>query len=186
VEEQGTVEVSIEEPTPSLLDEMLEVERASWKWERGLAFLKDPDIGAFLREAIGSGKVPVQMWTCRIDGAMASFAVVFPHSRKWLYYWPSYREDRWGSGMLLMSAIVEQCFLTEAEEFDFLGGDEDYKLRWMTHERHTQEIIIAGRWPFGPICALGFRTRWRLAQSERLKEWRKRILVALRNRRSAS
>ena len=52
VERLGDVVVQIEDVSPELFDAMIEVERASWKWKRGLSYLRDPTFRAFLHDVV--------------------------------------------------------------------------------------------------------------------------------------
>ncbi|MEJ2239720.1 MAG: GNAT family N-acetyltransferase, partial [Gemmatimonadales bacterium] len=115
-----------------------------------------------------------------LDGAVVAFALVFELRRGLQYYWPTYREDTSGSGLYLLADIVRSCCDRRLPEFDFLQGDESYKLDWMTHEHRSDEIVIPGRSVRGGSVARLIRFRWWLAGSDRLKEWRRRALVAWR------
>ena len=184
VERLGKAVIRTETASPQLFDAMIDVERASWKWKEGLSFLRNPTFRAFLQDIVLQKRVPLEIWTCRIGGKLVGFAIVFRLEQAWHYYLPSYREDSWGSGLYLMAEIIKRCCELGLSEFDFLGGDEDYKKRWMTHAHRTDEVVIPGRLPFGPILAGASRARWLLARSQRLREVRRCLLVAWRRIRT--
>jgi len=186
VEALGKVAVQIELPSPELFGEMLEVERASWKWNSGLAYTRNPGTRELLRAALHDPGVLSEVWTCRIDSRLAGFSVVLRTSRARQYYLPSYREDSWGVGTYLLAAIVRESCESDCDEFDFLQGDEAYKFPWATHERPVLELAIAGGRPLGSAALAAIRLRWRVAQSERLRELRSRVLTARSRLRAGS
>lgn len=181
VEQLGGVAVQIEPWSTGLFEEMLEVERASWKWNNGLAYTRNPATRELLRSALSDPSLQSEVWTCRIDARLAGFCVAFPTARARHYYLPSYREDSWGVGTYLLAAIVEESCESKCEEFDFLQGDEAYKFPWATHERSVLELIMAGGRPLGNIARATIELRWWIARSERLRELRGRVL-AVRSR----
>ncbi len=180
MEKRGELSVAVEPPSAPLFEEMCEVERASWKWEGGFAFVRDPAFREFLRDLVIKRPVPSEIWTCRLDGALVAFALIFPLRRGLQYYWPTYRTDTSGSGLYLLADIVRSCCDRGFSEFDFLQGDESYKLDWMTHEHRAEEILVPGRRVTGGAVSLMVRFRWWLAGSSRLQALRRRALVAWR------
>lgn len=180
MEKRGELSLGVEPPSEKLFDELCEVERASWKWDHGFAFVRDPVFREFLRDLVVKSLVPFEIWVCRLDGVLVAFALVFELRRGLQYYWPTYREDTSGSGLYLLADIVRSCCNRRLPEFDFLQGDESYKLDWMTHEHRSDEIVVPGRGVKGRVVPQLIRLRWWLAGSAQLKEWRRRALVAWR------
>jgi CelD/BcsL family acetyltransferase involved in cellulose biosynthesis len=181
VGELGVIRTGTETPSKELFEEMLEVERASWKWNKGLAFTRNPVTREFLRGVLLDQELAIELWTCRIDDRLAGFGVVMRTARARHYYLPSYREDAWGVGTYLLAEIIKKSCNSDCDEFDFLQGDESYKFAWATHEQTVLEIAIPGRFPVGGLAVAGLDFRWRLARSERLQTLRGRVLTA-RNR----
>lgn len=173
----GETSLAREPVSPRLFDECIEVERDSWKWERGLAFLREPRSREFIRDALLEAAIPHELFTCRIDGQLAGFAVVFRSARRRYYYLPSFRERFPGVGGHLLGHVVKDSFDSDCEEFDFLRGDEGYKLAWSTHVRDVHQIVVAGRGLRGRVARGLVDLRWRLARSARLHAWRERWLV---------
>jgi CelD/BcsL family acetyltransferase involved in cellulose biosynthesis len=176
----GEVAIELEKASPQLFDQLVEVERASWKWERGMSSLRDPRRRAFLREILLGGGVRHELWTCRVEGALAAFAIVLLGGRTRYYYLASFREDVPRVGSLLLLHLLQQSFEAGLAEFDFLQGDEPYKFEWANAEREAHQLVAAGGgWLAGPALA-AVRARWRLARSERLRRLRTRLLPRLR------
>jgi len=175
VGEQGTVEVERTVADAALFEEMIEVERESWKWAGGLAYLKPARDRGFLRDVLLESRVEHELWTCRIDRSLAGFALVFPSVHVRHYYLPSFRSRFSDAGSFLLGEIVRESFSSKYEELDLLRGDESYKLAWATHQNAVHEIAAAGRSPLGPIAREVLRARWTVARSDRLRALRTRI-----------
>jgi CelD/BcsL family acetyltransferase involved in cellulose biosynthesis len=186
VEAHGEVEVAREAATPELFAEMLEVERESWKWEHGTAYLSAPAKYAFMQEVILEGRVRHELWTCRVAGVLAGFAVVFTDDRTRHYYLPSFRSRFTDAGTFLLGEIVRDSFESPFSEFDFLQGDESYKLAWATGEQAVHHLVAAGRGPVGWASLLVLRARWSLARSERLRQLNSSQLLGRLRRRVAN
>jgi CelD/BcsL family acetyltransferase involved in cellulose biosynthesis len=50
--------------------------------------------------------------------------------------------ERWSPGKLLISAGIREANASNMSEYDLLRGDEDYKLRWATDERHIGQLAF--------------------------------------------
>jgi CelD/BcsL family acetyltransferase involved in cellulose biosynthesis len=176
----GDVVIEQEKPSAELFEQLVEVERASWKWEHGLSSLRDPARRAFLREILLGGGVRHELWTCRVEASLAAFAIVLLGGRTRYYYLASFREDVPRVGSLLLQSLLEKSFAGGVNEFDFLQGDEPYKFEWANAEREAHQLVAAGGgWLAVPALA-AVRTRWWLARSERLRRLRTRLLPAFR------
>lgn len=170
--EKGEAAVLREEPSAELFEEFVEVERDSWKWAGGRALLRRPDTRSFLREVLLNEEIAPALWTLRVGGKLAGFATVLQHGDRRLYYLSSFRQDFPKAGAFLMAAIVRECFSSSANRFDFLQGDQSYKLAWCDGEDAVHEIAAAGSSLIGAPALLALRARWHLARSARLRRWR--------------
>lgn len=184
-ESHGKVETKIESFSERLFAEIESVERDSWKWSAGSAYLSNPDRRAFLRSVLAQPSMRSEIWTCRIDGDLAAFAVAFTSRASRHYYLPSFRDRYSDVGTYLLGKIAEATFSSEFTELDLLQGDEAYKLAWATGERTVYEIAATGRSAMGWPAVQALRGRWRLSESPRTHALRARIQGALhRLRRS--
>jgi hypothetical protein len=77
----------------------------------------------------------------------ATFGLI--HRRK--YYSLHIANDaeyaRYSPGTFLESLELEECFAAGLEEYDFLGGFLQNKLRWATRMRETVEVHLYQRQP---------------------------------------
>lgn len=170
-------ETRIEEFTNRLFDELVEVERASWKWAGGRSYLRSPRRRRFLEAVLQRRSREHEIWVHRRDGALAAFAVVFHRGRNRYYYLPSFRADLSGSGSLLLAAIVEASFRDHVGQLDLLQGDEPYKSSWATGRRVVREVAVGTGSLRGSVATATLRLRWLLARSSRLRAVRQRLLT---------
>lgn len=178
-EAQGKVDVGLSPFSEELFAEIQMVERESWKWANGTAYLSDPRRTGFLREVLSQPRMRSEIWTCRIDGALAAFAVAFVNRTTRHYYLPSFRSRYSDVGTYLLGRIAEATFASELAELDLLQGDESYKMAWATGERPVYELAAPGAGPFGWPAVLGLKARWRLAESRSARELRARLQRAV-------
>ena len=166
----------------SLFAELESVERESWKWTEGTAYLSHPGRSSFLRAVLGHAAIGGEIWTCRVDDDLAAFAVTFRNRTTRHYYLPSFKSRYSDVGTYLMGRIAEATFDSELQELDLLQGDEGYKLTWATGERAVHEVAAPGRGPLGWPALLATRARWQLAASPRMRSLRSRISRRIRSR----
>ncbi len=174
-ESQGKVDIGISEFSDDLFAEVEAVERESWKWAAGSAFLSHPGRRAFLKSVLSQPAFGSEIWTCRIDGELAAFAVAFTTRTKRHYYLPSFRSRYSDVGTYLLGHIAEATFDSHLSELDLLQGDESYKLVWSTGERPVYEIAAPGAGVYGWPAIVALRMRWRLAESPRARALRASI-----------
>jgi len=120
-------------------------------------------------------RLPCELWTLRVDRTLGGFAVVFVEGDVRYYYLPSFRARLSDAGSQLLAAVVRDTFDGAFREFDFLRGDEAYKLAWSHRERDVHQIAAAGGTLLGPFALAAVRARWRLARSPRLHALRARF-----------
>jgi CelD/BcsL family acetyltransferase involved in cellulose biosynthesis len=174
-------QVARETPTADLFEEVLEVEREAWKWQHGLSYTRNSSRRDFLRDLMLSGEVRHEFWTCRVNGELVAFALVFPTRHRRIDYLSSFRVRFNGVGAFLLSEMVRESCGSEFEEVDLGQGDEAYKLFWSTRERCVFEVVAPGRRLLALPAYAAVRIRWILARSERLRGWATRLRSRLTN-----
>lgn len=179
----GSPDVAIEAPTPGLFEELVAVERESWKWEHGRSQLRHPAVRAFIRDVVLSEGVRKELWTLRTSGELAAFALVLTDGGTRYYYLPSFRARLPDTGSHLLGEIVRATFGSAFRAFDFLQGDEPYKLAWANDSRQVYELVT-GSGLLGRGAFLAQQARWRLARSRGLQRLWSRLHTYLRARSS--
>lgn len=180
----GRTHCGVERASSELFDEMISVERDSWKWKGGFAYLRETRSREFLRRILLGSNLESEVWTCRIDHVLASFAVVFPSAGVRYYYLPSFRTRFPDTGAFLLAQIVRDSCESDIREVDLLQGDEPYKAAWASKFRVVHQLVGGGIGIRGRLVAAGYRARWQLAGSAQLRGWRQRVLVWLRRFRT--
>ncbi len=159
----------------ALLGELVEVERASWKWEQGNAGFRTGSQGDFLEAVLRDSRSDLVVWLLRVATRLVAYAVVLIGEARWYYYLTSFRKDIANAGSLLLGHIVEAACTEECEVLDLLRGDHGYKRAWTDLTQPVYEIA----WPAnvrGRAAVLGYAARWRAARSDRLARLRSRLL----------
>ncbi|MDG2051448.1 MAG: GNAT family N-acetyltransferase [Myxococcota bacterium] len=136
----GDMKIQREMPRDEIFEEMLVVERASWKWRKGRSLLRDPGTAQFIRQIVGSEEIDQEIWTLRIDGTLVAYALILLGEGRRLYFLPSFRETFPSTGAHLLAVIIQDTFEQGYNYFDFLQGDEDYKLQWSNTSDQVFEI----------------------------------------------
>jgi CelD/BcsL family acetyltransferase involved in cellulose biosynthesis len=167
--DEGLADVRIENFSESLFSELIEVERQSWKWQTGTAYLRDNGRRRFLQTVLADPRIRSEIWTCRLNSRLAAFAVVFAGHGVRSYYLPSFCSSHSDAGTFLLKEIVRESFGSGTREVDLLQGDERYKLVWSTSERAVHQIGSTGASLVGWGSLFGLRVRWRLAESPALR-----------------
>src|SRR5690606_21129011 len=67
-ESHGNTEIGIARFDDRLFRELESVERESWKWAEGSAYLGHAGRHAFLREVLSDPTIESEIWTCRVEG----------------------------------------------------------------------------------------------------------------------
>lgn len=148
LEEQGPVSVwmpsSVEEATP-VLDQFFDVHDRKWL-DQGFPGIFDTRnrkyFHAILRHLWGNG---LHFSTLRCGSIDVSYQFGF-HSGGWLlWYRPSYRREFqvYSPSKIHISMLMEEGFRQGWRGFDFLLGEEPYKLQWASEKRQVVSIHTA-------------------------------------------
>jgi hypothetical protein len=115
----------------------------------------DPEAGAFVAE-LHVGEQPV------------AYELGFRMDDKLWSYDGAY-DSAWAEGspgMLLTAAIIEDGCASGLREYDFMRGDEAYKLLWTSACRDEMEYVLDSGKPRGSLARqLAFQARWRLRRN---------------------
>lgn len=182
VAEAGRIEIGCETASAPLLKELVAVERASWKANTRTAFLLDPENLRFASVALLEESLPHEIWTLRINGVLTAFALVFTAGDTRYFYLTSFRRDHPDVGTKLLAEVVKNSFEGAWQVFDFLRGDERYKMGWSHREHTVYQVVACGQSLRGPFALAAMKLRWLLARSTRLQSLRAAMRVRLPRR----
>jgi CelD/BcsL family acetyltransferase involved in cellulose biosynthesis len=176
MEELG--EMAIERIRPPLddvtLEELVEVERASWKWTQGNSSFSPGSKRDLLQAVLRDHRTEATIWLLRVSGRLVAYAVVFVTRDHWYYYLSTFRKETGSAGSCLLARIVEAACREQCTAVNLLQGDQQYKRAWTELSDTVHEIV----WPVnvrGWAASLGYVARWRLARSRALPKLRARL-----------
>ncbi|MFH1634624.1 MAG: GNAT family N-acetyltransferase [Chloroflexota bacterium] len=155
------------------------------------SFASQPLIEFYLsaaQNALQSGRL--RLYYLQIDSDYAAVYYCFRIGYRMMYYSSGF-DDRWRKfsiGIQLLAYALEQSIAEGAAEFDFLQGDEVYKLDWATHTRGNWRLQAASPhlrgqmiWAMRRSIATG-RTAGRAIMPPTVRQALKRYLGLLKRR----
>jgi len=135
---------------------------------------RDPNIDRLHRRFAAELSQRGQLWltTLDLDGEPAAAWYGFT-CRDTVYFYQCGRDPRWDResvGQVLIGAMIRRAIERGYRRFDFLRGDDPYKLQWTQTRRFTDEVTIfrggwRGRWLRGLDAAAELRARFRKAKA---------------------
>ncbi|HEX8075666.1 MAG TPA: GNAT family N-acetyltransferase [Thermoleophilaceae bacterium] len=147
LEATGHVSVEFAQPrreVAGLVAEGLEVEGSGWKSDRGTAIASRPETRRFYTEVAtwAASRGWLLLAFLRVGGRVAAFDLCLEHDGR-VYvlkggYDPAYRA--FAPRTILLHASLERAFARTMRSYEFLGTDEDYKLRWATGVRERRRF----------------------------------------------
>jgi CelD/BcsL family acetyltransferase involved in cellulose biosynthesis len=166
LEEMGTIRVEVVAPpmTDILLSELVEVERASWKWETGNATFKPGSWCDFIRGILKDPRMQVELWLLRLSEKLVGFQLMFIAENRWYCYMAICRKDCPNAGSYLLAQLIERACTSGCEIVDLLRGSEEYKYAWTDLQGEVYEIVVPSNLG-GHLFAMGYHARWHVAQS---------------------
>jgi CelD/BcsL family acetyltransferase involved in cellulose biosynthesis len=160
-----------------LLKELIEVEKASWKWQQGTSTFAFGSRCDFIQGVLTDSRMPAQLWLLRLGQKLAAFELMLTSQTRWYGYMAEFRQDCRNAGSYLLAKVIEKACSAEVECVDLLRGDEDYKLAWTDVHCQVYEIVCPSNLR-GRLTAIGYQAYWRAEKSPTLN----RLLNRLRKR----
>lgn len=141
-----------------VMQRVLDIEAASWKAEQGVAISQNPaerryyeallpalaSKGALVMNLLSIGDEPVAYTLCC-------------HLQGWMGLLKTSFKSRFGdtaAGNHSMNEMVRRAFELGAREFDFLGGEDNYKLEWSSSVRNHVDFLCFSKTPRGRLVTL--------------------------------
>jgi CelD/BcsL family acetyltransferase involved in cellulose biosynthesis len=80
-----------------------------------------------------------------VDGHAVAGSIGFVDRGTYYYYLPAWDPDlaTLAPSSLLLAHVIERAYESGLHRFDFMLGEEPYKARWATGERHTVNLVLA-------------------------------------------
>lgn len=163
----GTVERLTGAAAAAHVPTVAAIEAASWKGRTGVARFRTAAAQALLRQALTGLPDQMELWLACVEGEPVAFEINFLASdRIWLYQ-GAFREEarRHSPGAVLDFQSIRRAWEAGVREYDFLAGDEEYKMCRTTELRPIRYLALL------PACARGHLAytclvalRWRLKE----------------------
>ncbi len=145
----GLVDVEVVTARDAVDDAMrdgLRIEAAAWKGDMGTAMLSDPLVADFyMRLAKRQADLgQLRLTFLRVNGKRIAFNYLMEQRRK-LYavkigYDPAYQA--YSPGNMLLNLIVKDACARGIQEYDLLGGDDEWKFEWTKEKREHQWLFL--------------------------------------------
>ncbi|MDQ3859091.1 MAG: GNAT family N-acetyltransferase [Actinomycetota bacterium] len=139
-----------------LLDEGFAVEASGWKGEEGTAINSRRDTRLFY-ERIAEWTAPrswLRLSFLRLGGRAIAFEYLLEHdavlARLKGGYDPEFR--RFAPSKLLLAGVLEAAAARGVRRFEFLGGEEPWKLEWTNHFHDLRRIQLFPRTAAGTVA----------------------------------
>jgi CelD/BcsL family acetyltransferase involved in cellulose biosynthesis len=121
------------------LEDGLRIEAAAWKARAGTAILCQPSLTRFYTDLARTSATQglLRLWFLRVDGRRIAFAYGLCFANK-LYALKVGYDLAYASYSpynLLCSMVLKEACERGVTEYDFVGGSEDWKLRWTYNTR---------------------------------------------------
>jgi CelD/BcsL family acetyltransferase involved in cellulose biosynthesis len=131
------------------LEVLFELHRRRWALAGGSDGIRDAALEAFHRAAAGGlgARGWARLFVLQVEGAPRAILYGF-HLTDRLAFYQSGHDPDWrvrSVGSVLLGLILQWCFAAGIAEFDFLHGDEPYKLAWANGSRHTVRLRARAR-----------------------------------------
>jgi CelD/BcsL family acetyltransferase involved in cellulose biosynthesis len=137
LEEKGAVAFEIADGSKQLaelLEEGFAVEGSGWKDARGTAIASSPVTRRFYTDIAtrAAATDSLRLAFLRLDSAAVAFQLNLEHRGVWYYLKGGFDPAlaRYSPGQLLMRYVLHHAFDAGLSRYEFLGGDERYKLSW--------------------------------------------------------
>jgi CelD/BcsL family acetyltransferase involved in cellulose biosynthesis len=154
-----------------MFNDVLEIEKASWKWGKGVAINSVAFRGFFRRLAISAAGLGwMRLWMVELDGRNIAYDFCVAYDGKVQSLKKSYRTAyrEYFPGGVLESHCFAAMAGEGAREINLLSGDEEYKRKWSpVLERHVEVMLFNG--------TAYSRLIGRLFFTSRLEHWRERL-----------
>jgi CelD/BcsL family acetyltransferase involved in cellulose biosynthesis len=108
----------------------------------------------------------LDLWTAELSGKLIAYRFGWRDARRHYDYFAGYDPDYspHSPGTLLLLRVLEDCFESGLREFDFLRGEEPYKLEWTGERRQNHRIRFFARSLRGTLLRMAHLLRDRPGQ----------------------
>jgi len=156
--------------------------RRSWKGRQGTSLLLHTHIRRFLEKLSADPESGAFVAELRVGEQTVAYELGFRLEDKVWSYDSAYdlAFSNGSPGVLLTARIIEDACTRGLSEYDFMRGDEAYKLAWSELYRQEMEYVLdAGTLRARLARELAFQARWRLRRNSALVACKTRATGAM-------
>jgi CelD/BcsL family acetyltransferase involved in cellulose biosynthesis len=144
-----SIEKYTSENIAGAMDLVLEISRNTWKYKEGTAIANSSDNMAFYtcfaQAAAASGWTSI--WVLKLKENPIAFSYSMLYDNRMYAYKNGYKQEfrELSPSEFLHTEIIKQCLESGVAEYNWLGMNEDYKMKWTSLCReHTRYWIFPG------------------------------------------
>jgi CelD/BcsL family acetyltransferase involved in cellulose biosynthesis len=143
---------------PAAFEELLGIERASWKHAHGTAITAVPHQTGFYRDLICGADRPASMHLTflRLDGVAVAYNLGLLVGDCYYYLKTSYREEHrpHGAASVARARLIEQLIGRNVRTLDFAGEPYEWEQQWATEVRWHRSLVAYNGTPMGRVMRL--------------------------------
>ena len=163
--EEGQLQLKrVSEADPAVLERFYELESAGWKGSEGSAIKCNPQLRQFYAEISQAAERfgYLCIYSLELNGEL--LASHFGLSHRGRYFSPkiAYNEKfrQYAPGHLIVSEIVQDCASRGISEYDIIGVEDDWKMKWASAARpKCKYLVFRPGLPGSLAHTLSFRLR---------------------------
>lgn len=137
------------------LDDMLAVSRKTWKFREHSAIVSDPENVRFYRTLahVAAQRGWLSLRVLRVGGIPAAFAYNLVYGNRVYALQIEYDEDfaAMSPSEYLNTRAIRDCFSAGIAEYDWLGKDLSFKMKWTQHRRDHVKCIVFNDTAYGSL-----------------------------------
>ncbi|MBK7947571.1 MAG: GNAT family N-acetyltransferase [Deltaproteobacteria bacterium] len=166
--------------TSDSIDRLEELERRARHWSEGTAHFADPRFGKMLKLLALKPDHHIELRMLSSGTKWIAAELMLLDRDRALGLWTAFDSTYDYTGTYVVADAIRSCFARGLRLFDFLQGDEEYKLKWATGSREILQVYVARRKVRALLPFVSLSIRWRAAKSERIRRWRASVTKFLR------
>lgn len=165
---------------PECIDLLEDLERRARRWAEGTAHFADPRFGAMLRMLASMHDHRLELRVLSSGSKWVAAELMLIDRDCALGLWTTFDSAYDYTGTYVVADALRSCFARQFRLFDFLQGDEEYKLKWATGSREVLQVYVGRRRIRALLPFVLLSIRWRAAKSDRIRSWRSRATRFIR------
>lgn len=133
-----------------------QIEANSWKAGTTAAKFQTPSELSFLEQVLETfgERGELEVWIALIDGVPIAYLLNFLSDERTFYYQGAYETNyrKYSPGSVLHYYAMQRSWLEGPREYDFMMGEESWKLDWTNHSRDLKNVAIFPKSPRGYLA----------------------------------